>query len=63
MAGCEMGMPGRLYERAVSTLGIQETGATVMKSGDLHEEDFFFFFFFAGVFPVRQTLRVCAVVK
>lgn len=38
-----MGLSGMVYERAVSILSIQETGATVMKRGDLHEGDFFFF--------------------
>lgn len=55
-----MGLSGMVYERAVSILSIQETGATVMKRGDLHEGDFFFF---AGVFPVQQSLRVCAAMK
>lgn len=46
-----------VYERAASSLSIQETGATVMNRGDPHEEDFFFFF--AGA--VQRTLRVCGL--
>lgn len=59
-----MVLSGMVYERAVSTLSIQETGATVMKRGDLHEGDLVVsFFLFAGVFPVQQSLRGCAAVK
>lgn len=45
-----------VYERAASSLSIQETGSTVMNRGDPHEEDFFFF---AGA--VQRTLRVCGL--
>lgn len=40
VAGFETGVTGMVYERAASSLSIQETGATVMNRGDPHEEDF-----------------------